>query len=141
MYIQALRGYIVDVPLLFFKRCDGKKYVFDKLTNFTSDIDFGSISVNAGWSKYAVCTIPGQSTMNMNITVGQFDSELWAMANAQNFENAEKKTIIAYTEATPDATTHKITLPSTPLDGTVFIPNMTAGETASDGVYTVSGKE
>lgn len=138
MYIAALRGYIVDVPLLFFKRCDGKKYVFDKLSNFSSDVDFGSLTVNAGWSKYAVCTIPGQNTMNFNVTVAQFDSELWAMANAQNFEVAEKKTIIAWYEAAPDAETHQIVLPSTPLDGSVFVPNMVAGDAPADGVYTVS---
>jgi len=31
-YIEAFRGYVADVPKMIFRRCDGKKFLFDELT-------------------------------------------------------------------------------------------------------------
>lgn len=88
-YIPAYKGYITDVPELWFKRNDGKVFHFDQLTaaNMSPNVNF--TEVNAGWSLYPVAYLPGQSTMEMQCTSGQFNAELFAMANGQNFKEQE----------------------------------------------------
>lgn len=34
-YISAYDGYMADVPVVWFKRNDGKIYCFDKISDFT----------------------------------------------------------------------------------------------------------
>ena len=87
-YIPAYKGYITDVPELWFKRNDGKVFHFDQLTaaNMSPNVNF--TEVNAGWSLYPVAYLPGQSTMEMQCTSGQFNADLFAMANGQNFKDS-----------------------------------------------------
>lgn len=97
-YIPAYKGYITDVPELWFKRNDGRVYHFDQLTAFNASPNVNFTEVNAGWSLYPVAYLPGQSTMEMQATSGQFNAELFAMANGENFEeNAEY--LIPFTDA------------------------------------------
>lgn len=85
-YIPAYKGYVTDVPELWFKRKDGKMFHYDQLTqaSFTPNVNF--TEVNAGWSLFPVAYLPGQSTMEMQATSGQFNADLFAMANNQTFE-------------------------------------------------------
>lgn len=34
-YVEKFGGYVADVPKVIFKRCDGKKFLFDELTAAT----------------------------------------------------------------------------------------------------------
>lgn len=84
-YIPAYKGYVTDVPELWFKRKDGKIFHYDQLTqaSFTPNVNF--TEVNAGWSLFPVAYLPGQSTMEMQATSGQFNADLFAMANNKTF--------------------------------------------------------
>lgn len=62
IYEKAFGGYIADVPRLWFKRCDGRIFYFDELTNATVSPQVNYTEVNAGWSLYPVAYLPGQST-------------------------------------------------------------------------------
>ena len=84
-YIPAYKGYVTDVPELWFKRNDGRIFHFDQLTAFNASPNVNFTEVNAGWSLYPVAYLPGQSTMEMQATSGQFNAEIFAMANGQNF--------------------------------------------------------
>lgn len=96
-YIPAYKGYVTDVPELWFKRNDGRIFHFDQLTAFNASPNVNFTEVNAGWSLYPVAYLPGQSTMEMQATSGQFNAEIFAMANGQNFtENG--KYMIPFTE-------------------------------------------
>lgn len=95
-YIPAYKGYITDVPELWFKRRDGKVFHFDQLTSANMSPNVNFTEVNAGWSLYPVAYLPGQSTMEMQCTSGQFNADLFAMANGQTF--AEKTIYIPFTK-------------------------------------------
>ena len=88
-YVPAWKGYIADVPQLWFKRCDGNVYHFDELTQASVQPDTNTIDINAGQSLYPVAYLPGQSTMTIDITSGQFDADLFAMANNTSFQDGE----------------------------------------------------
>lgn len=90
-YIPAYKGYVTDVPELWFKRKDGKMFHYDQLTqaSFTPNVNF--TEVNAGWSLFPVAYLPGQSTMEMQATSGQFNADLFAMANNKTFAAREYK--------------------------------------------------
>ena len=84
-YIPAYKGYITDVPELWFKRRDGKVFHYDQLTAATATPNTNFNEVSAGWSLYPVAYLPGQSTMEFQFTSGQFNADLFAMANAKEF--------------------------------------------------------
>ena len=96
-YIPAYKGYVTDVPELWFKRNDGRIFHFDQLTAFNASPNVNFTEVNAGWSLYPVAYLPGQSTMEMQATSGQFNAELFAMANGQTF--SEEEFYIPFTKA------------------------------------------
>jgi hypothetical protein len=107
-YIPAYKGYITDVPELWFKRNDGKVFHFDQLTaaNMSPNVNF--TEVNAGWSLYPVAYLPGQSTMEMQCTSGQFNADLFAMANGQTFK--QKTFYVPFTKTFEVDSTKKVTL-------------------------------
>lgn len=77
------------------------------------------------------------------MTSGQFNADLFAMANKTKFktigqdpQDTEKYSTFKTESLTPDATTHKVTLAETPVEGTVAIRGL---ELTTD--FTVSGKE
>lgn len=53
-YVPSYKGYVTDVPVLWFKRKDGKIFYFDQLTqaSFAPQVNF--TEVNAGWSLFPV---------------------------------------------------------------------------------------
>lgn len=118
-YVPAWKGYIADVPQVWFKRCDGNVYHFDEITQANVQPDQSMIEINAGHSLYPVAYLPGQSTMTIDITSGQFDADLFAMANNSKFEDAEIESpedneITSYIEAgAGGAAVIKITFPGT----------------------------
>lgn len=107
-YIPAYKGYVTDVPELWFKRNDGRIFHFDQLTAFNASPNVNFTEVNAGWSLYPVAYLPGQSTMEMQATSGQFNAELFAMANGQAFE--EKDFYVPFTETFEVDSSKAITL-------------------------------
>lgn len=136
-YVAAIRGYITDVAELWFKRCDGRIFHFDELTDSSVSPDVQFNEVNAGWSPYPVAYLPGSGTMEMQFTSGQFDGELFAMANARKFAAdadflapvTERLTVVA---GSGQDTSLTVTLTNTPAtDTAVRIGDLsTEGETA-----------
>lgn len=108
-YIPAIKGYIADVPRVHFKRCDDKVFYFDEITQASIQPNVQFQEVNAGWSNYPVAYLPGAGTMEVQMTSGQFNSDLFAMANAVNAETKAFTTYETDNFAVDTATT-KVTL-------------------------------
>lgn len=147
-YVPSLRGYIADVPQFFFKRADNRVFVNKHVTqcSLTPQIDFQE--VRAGWSSYAAAYLPGQATMDVQLTLGQFDAEIFAMANAEDFKKEANFEHYLMEHHKPDATTHKVTLDNVPVAGSVYINGLeeatgntpTAGSDAQKGTYVVNAE-
>lgn len=79
----------------------------------------------------------------MNFTCGQFDADLFAMANKVNYEANANYALDTTERHEPDAN-HQINLLETPVEGSVFIANMepitTQSGTVVAGHYLVNGK-
>lgn len=143
-YNAALKGYVADVPKVIFRRCDGHAYAFDELTAATVSANIDTLDINAGWSLFPVAVLPGSSTFEMNFTCGQFDADLFAMANKTEYEANQSYEIDTKERHAPGATTHQITLLETPVENTVFIAGMepitTQSGTVTSGHYLINGK-
>ena len=135
-YVAAIRGYITDVAELWFKRCDGRIFHFDELTDSSVSPDVQFNEVNAGWSPYPVAYLPGSGTMEMQFTSGQFDGELFAMANARKFA-ADADFLAPVTEhltvvkGTGSDTSLQVTLANTPAANTAVMIGDLSSDTAA----------
>lgn len=136
-YVEALKGYVADVPKVIFKRCDGRKFLFDELTAATVTPQMNPMEINAGWSLFPVAVLPGQSTFEMSITSGKFDAELFSMANATEYvDNADYAMPTA--ERHEIDANHQITLLETPIEDSVSIKGMEEVDQNPDaGEFTV----
>lgn len=85
-YMPPLQGYVADVPEFWFKRIDGKQFHYTELTNASVTPQVNFTEVQAGWSLYPVAYLPAASTLEMQLTSGQFDTSLFALANGGDFE-------------------------------------------------------
>lgn len=130
-YIDAFKGYITDVPEMWFKRCDGRIFHFDELTQATVSPSVEYNEVNAGWSLFPVAYLPGQSTMEMSITSGQFSAELFSMANAVNFKDQSDYTgfVTEYLPVGGTAAAPSVTLTyDVAENGKIYIPSLFDGD-------------
>lgn len=136
-YIPAYKGYVTDVPELWFKRKDGKVFHYDQLTaaSMTPNVNF--TEVNAGWSLFPVAYLPGQSTMEMQATSGQFNADLFAMSNNKTF--AAQSYSVPYTAVyAVDAGKHTIEIATdVSIKDTIIIDGLEKGETAETGKFKV----
>lgn len=142
-YNAALRGYVADVPKVVFRRCDGHAYAFTELTAATVSANIETIDINAGWSLFPVAVIPGNSTFTMNFTCGQFDADLFAMANKVDYAKNTDYQLDTTERHTPNQN-HQIELLKTPVEGSIFIDGMepitTQSGTVTAGHYLINGK-
>ena len=140
-YVEAFRGYVADVPKVIFKRCDGKKFMFDELTAATVTPNMSPMEINAGWSLFPVAVLPGQSTFEMSITSGKFDADLFSMANATEYTS--NASYAMPTSERHEIASNKITLLETPIEGSVSIRGMEEVDTApqTTGTFQVDGKD
>jgi hypothetical protein len=141
-YNARFKGYIADVPKVVFRRCDGHAYAFTELTAATVSANIETVDVNAGWSLFPVAVLPGSSTFTMSFTSGQFDADLFAMANKTEYETNSNYEMDTTERHEPDAS-HEIELLETPVADSVFIPGMepTTESTVAAGKYKVDGKK
>lgn len=84
--------------------------------------------VNAGWGLYPVAYLPAASSLEMQLTSGQFDSSLFALANGSDFTSDAtfKFPVTKIREVQSD----KITLPTT--------ANVDAGDVKINGMDRVT---
>lgn len=76
----------------------------------------------------------------MQITSGEFNAELFAMANAvENYEVADFG--VPQVEWLQLDANKQLTLKHTPIEGAVSIKGMEAGDTAAEGVFVVEGNK
>lgn len=136
-YVKDFKGYIADVPIAYFTRCDKRRFTFDKLTAASVTPQMNPMDINAGWSLYPVATLPGQATFEMQITSGEFNAELFAMANATEYTKSNFG--VPQTEWVAMDAQKKITLKHTPNEGTVSIKGLNASDQTPD--FTVDGNE
>lgn len=91
---------------------------------------------------FPVAVIPGNSTFTMNFTCGQFDADLFAMANKVDYAENSNYELDTNERHEPDAN-HKIELLHTPVEGSVYIsglePITTQSGTVTAGHYMING--
>lgn len=137
-YVPEFKGYIADVPRLWFKRCDGRMFYFDELTAATVTPQVNYTEINAGWSLFPVAYLPGQSTFEMSITSGKFEADLFVMTNATKFEknNAYK---VPITEVLTLDGENQVDLAHDPVAGSVSIAGLTeTAQTPTEGKFKVT---
>ena len=141
-YVAAYKGYIADVPQVWFKRCDGEVFHYDEITQASVNPQTNFTEINAGWQLYPVAYLPGQSTMEISMTSGQFNADLFAMANKVNFATDQTYTTFKTETLTPDATTHKVSLATVAKADTVSIRGLTeTASTVESGKFKVTSVE
>lgn len=122
-YVKEFQGYIADVPRMWFKRCDGRIFYFDELTNATVTPQVNYTEINAGWSLYPVAYLPGQSTFEMSITSGKFEADLFVMTNATEFTKNDAYQVPCTEVLTPDGV-DQVDLAHKPITGSISIAGM-----------------
>ena len=123
--------------MLFVKRCDGRIFYFDELTNATVTPQVNYTEINAGWSLYPVAYLPGQSTFEMSITSGKFEADLFVMTNATEFSTNSAYQVPCTEILTPDGA-NEVELAHKPVTGTVSIAGMEeTAQTVTSGKYKV----
>ena len=120
-YIPAYKGYIADVPRVWFRRCDKRIFYFDEITQANVSPQTNYTEVNAGWSQYPVAYLPGQGTLEATMTSGQFNAELFALANGADFAADANYTTFTTEHPAYDGTANTLTLQHTPVAGSVSI--------------------
>lgn len=136
-YSKAFNGYIADVPKLWFKRCDGRIFQFDELTDASVTPQLNYTEVSAGWSLYPVAYLPGQSTFEMSVTSGKFEADLFVMTNATEFEHSEAYDIPTTERHIPSGA-GVINLEHDVANGKISINGLELGSSVSAGVFTVT---
>lgn len=122
---------------MWFKRCDGRIFYFDELTNATVTPQVNYTEINAGWSLYPVAYLPGQSTFEMSITSGKFEADLFVMTNATEFSTNAAYQVPCTEVLTPDGS-NEVELAHKPVIGTVSIAGMEeTAQTVSSGKFKV----
>ena len=123
-YIPAFKGYMADVPEIWFKRCDGNVFHYDELTQASVNPNVQFTEINGGWSVFPVAYVPGQGTLEMQLTSAQFNADLFAMANGVAFaDDADFR--MPLTEYVTVGADHTATLSQTPLENSIQINGMT----------------
>lgn len=93
---------------------------------------------------FPVAVIPGNSTFTMNFTCGQFDADLFAMANKVDYAENSKYELDTSERHEPDVN-HQIELLQTPVEGSIYISGMepitTQSGTVTAGHYLINGKK
>jgi len=136
---QSKDGYSVAnyVEYCYVKRCDGRIFYFDELTNATVTPQVNYTEINAGWSLYPVAYLPGQSTFEMSITSGKFEADLFVMTNATEFSTNAAYQVPCTEVLTPDGS-NEVELAHKPVIGTVSIAGMEeTAQTVSSGKFKV----
>lgn len=92
IYLEEYKGFLYDVPVLDFIRCDGKAYHFDKVS--TSDANFSAEStpINGGWGKLPIGFIETAATQEVTMASAEFGLDMFEMANATNIASGDFST-------------------------------------------------
>lgn len=137
-YIPEFQGYIADVPRMWFKRCDGRVFYFDELTQASVTPQVNYTEINAGWSLFPVAYLPGQSTFEMQVTSGKFEADLFVMTNATRFvANANYE--VPKTEILELDGSAEVELLEDPVSGSVSIAGMEeTAQTPTAGTFKVT---
>lgn len=141
-YVERFGGYIVDVPYFYFKRAGDKKVFVNKhVTQCSLNPQTDFIEVRSGWSSYASANIPGQSTMDVQITLGDFMPELFAMSNTADV-NSDATFKVPVTERLAISQDKTVELTYAPVADSVYINGLTksADQTTEEGQFYVVGK-
>lgn len=136
-YIPAYKGYITDVPEVWFKRNDGKVFHFDKITQASVTPNANFTEVDAGWSLFPSAYLPGKSTMEMQMTSGEFNADMFSMANDTDFVSEELDVPYCSTVVVGASKT-AVLKTATSIKNTISIAGMTAGTTVAAGTYSVA---
>ena len=139
-YVKRFGGYIADVPKVYLKRCgDDKTFVLDEITQASVTPSVNTVEINAGWSLFPVAVLQGQSTFEMQITSGKFESELFEFSNNTKlgWQHDDAFEIPGTAMEEVNATDNSITLPHKAVAGSVQIDQLEEANETGDGKFRV----
>ena len=133
-YVKEFGGYVADVPKLWFRRCDNRIFNLDELTAANMTVNQNPLEINAGWNLFPVAVLDGQSTLELAITSGKFEAELFTMTNNTNFAANNAFEMFATETLTPDDN-HQVRLMYEAVPGSIYINGLqeTAAATPAEG--------
>ena len=138
IWMEEYQGFLYDVPVVDFIRCDKKAYHYDKVS--TSDANFTSEStpIQGGWGKLPLGFIETGATQEVTFASAEFDLEMFEMANASHITKGDFSTF--ETDLFAVAADHTVTLPFEVQAGSVKIRNLeeTTETTPTTGKFKVA---
>lgn len=137
IYIDEYKGFLYDVPVVDFIRCDGTPYHYDKVS--TSDANFSSEStpINGGWGKLPIGFIETGATQEVTLASAEFGLDMFEMANAAKIAKGDFSTFEMEKYAVE--TGPKIVLPFEVQAGSVKIRGLTEStEAPTTGKFKVT---
>lgn len=83
-YIPEVGGYIVDVPVIDFVRCDGTAFHYDEVTTASITNNANNLPITGGQGAFPLAVIDTDKTLELAYESAKFTPEIFAMANATN---------------------------------------------------------
>lgn len=81
-YIPEVGGYIVDVPVIDFVRCDGTAFHYDEVTTASITNNANNLPITGGQGAFPLAVIDTDKTLELAYESAKFTPEIFAMANA-----------------------------------------------------------
>lgn len=99
------------------------------------NVNQSTIDINAGQDLFPVAVLPGSSTLEMQMTIANFDSSIFELAEAGSMTttNAHKSPVTEVKTVANNA----ITLSKTPVANSVSINGLTEASTIASGKFVV----
>ena len=136
LYVPEYEGYIADVPVLLFERCDGKRFYFDELDSFSATQNANVLTINGGQSNFPLAQIDTDKTFELTMGSAKFTLAMFEMANATD---VVKKDIGILDGGLYEVETGlKINLPFEIQENSVYINGLEEDDAAAAGKYSVA---
>lgn len=135
-YIAEVGGYIVDVPVIDFVRCDGTAFHYDEVTTASITNNANNLPITGGQGAFPLAVIDTDKTLELTFESAKFTSEIFAMANATS--SRVEDAVIAEANLFDVAEGLKIEIPHVVKPELTKIKGLAYAETIAEGKFTAT---
>lgn len=93
VYVKEFDGYIADNPNIDFERCDGKVFSYYEVNTASMSNTANTLTITGGQGNYPLAYIDTDRTLEFTFASSQFTLDMFAMANASNFDHGDYGTL------------------------------------------------
>jgi hypothetical protein len=139
VYLEEYKGFLYDVPVIDFIRCDKKVFHYEKVSTSDANFNQDTTPINGGWGKLPLGFIETGMTQEVTFASAEFGLDMFEMANAAKMTKGDYATfeMDKFAVTKPDSALI-ITLPFECKAGTIVVPGFEVGNESATGVVTVS---